>query len=93
MKESKTTDSSHTCCACNVYEHPDATKILVWSFIALICCGPIALYTLSQANEVIRSRSNYDISLVKTAKAISLLTLVLWAAGALIAVVRLYMIN
>lgn len=63
-------------------EHPQAQKLLIWSIIALLCCAPINIWVLIKANGIEKSPGGFDVSKVKTARIIAIVSLILWALGA-----------
>lgn len=66
-------------------EHPEGQKLLVISIIALFCCAPVNIWVLVHANGLLKgpSAQSYNMSKVSTAKVIAIISLVLWALGAL----------
>jgi hypothetical protein len=64
-------------------EHPKAQMTLILSIVGLLCCGPLAIYTLITANTILREApaQGLNVSKANTAKIISIIALVLWAIG------------
>lgn len=63
-------------------EHPEASKLLVLSIVGLLCCGPIAIYTLIQSNSILQNPNGFNVSKVNTVKILSIIALALWAISA-----------
>ncbi|TPG14068.1 hypothetical protein [Pedococcus bigeumensis] len=64
-------------------EHPKAQTTLILSIVGLLCCGPLAIYTLITANTILREghAQGLNVSKANTAKIISIIALALWAVG------------
>ena len=62
-------------------EHPEGQKLLIVSIVALICCAPVNIWVLVKANGILANPGGYDVSKVKTARIIAIVSLVLWALG------------
>ncbi len=63
-------------------ENPEGTKALVISILGLLCCGPLAIWSLVISNSA-RGQGYSD---TKTAAAfvISIVALVLWVVGVIV---------
>lgn len=62
-------------------EHPEGQKLLIISIVALICCAPVNIWVLIQANGILAAGGPYDLTKVSTARIIAIVSLVLWALG------------
>lgn len=64
-------------------EHPKAQQTLILSIVGLLCCAPLAIYTLIQSNTILREgpAQGLNVSKASTAKIISIVGLALWAVG------------
>lgn len=64
-------------------EHPKAQQTLILSIVGLICCGPLAIYTLITANNIIKegAATGANTSKANTAKIISIVGIALWVVG------------
>lgn len=62
-------------------DHPEGTKILVLSIIGMLCCGPLAIYTLIQSSNILKQNTPYSTSKLQTAKILSIIGIVLWVIG------------
>lgn len=63
-------------------ESPQGTQALVISIISLLCCGPLAIWSLILANNA-RSEG-YNDTKITAAYVISIVALVLWVVGVII---------
>lgn len=63
-------------------EHPEGQKLLLMSIFGLICCAPLNIYVLIQANNILKGvQPGPYTSKVNTAKIIAMIGLVLWVIG------------
>lgn len=65
-------------------EHPESTKLLVLSIVALLCCSPLAIYTLIVSQKILKEPTDLDTGKINVARILSIVALVIWAVGALI---------
>ncbi len=62
-------------------EHPKAQTLFIASIVGLLCCAPVNIWVLLQANGILAAPGGLDVSKVKTAKTIAIVSLALWAVG------------
>ena len=68
-------------------EHPKAQQTLILSIVGLLCCAPVAIYTLITANNILKERAanpSLNVSKANTARIISIIAIVLWIVGAIL---------
>ncbi len=68
-------------------EHPEGQKLLIISIVALICCAPVNIWVLIKTNGILAAGGGYDLSKVKTARIIAIVSLILWALGLVVNVI------
>lgn len=65
-------------------EHPKAQQTLILSIVGLLCCAPLAIYTLITSNNILKegaANPGLNVSKANTARIISIVALVLWVVG------------
>lgn len=62
-------------------DHPEGQKLLILSIVGLLCCAPINIYVLIQANNIIKSLGGANPGKVGTARIIAIVGLALWVVG------------
>ena len=67
-------------------DHPESTKLLILSIISVVCCLPIAIYTLIKSNSIMNDPASASTNLdkIKAVRIISIIALVWWIAGTII---------
>lgn len=67
-------------------DHPDSTKLLVLSIISVVCCLPIAIYTLIKSNSIMNDPASASMNLgkIKAVRIISIIALVWWVVGSIV---------
>ncbi len=67
-------------------DHPESNKLLVLSIVSLLCCAPIAIYTLIQSNSIMNNPASASTGLgkIKAVRIISIISLAWWVVGSII---------
>ncbi len=66
-------------------DHPESTKLLILSIVALLCCGPLSIYTLIRSQQILQEPNPGSVNLgkVSAVRIISIISLVLWVIGSI----------
>lgn len=63
--------------------HPETNTLLILSIVSVVCCGPLAIYTLIKSNSILTGGGNYETGTLKTVRVISIVAICLWIIGAI----------